>query len=105
MVAQAAIDPRLLSSGARTRARLRRRWIDLHQGAARPGGALEDVHNFIFRCPVTGLNVQGTKLATDPGEGPYTPQKCLACGGVHLVNAQSGKLLSEEHPRPRPDPG
>jgi hypothetical protein len=63
------------------------------------------VHNFIFRCPVTGLNVQGTKLATDPGEGPYTAQKCLACGGVHLVNAQSGKLMSEEHPRPRPDPG
>ena len=35
----------------------------------------------------------------------YTSEKCLACGGVHLVNSLSGKLMSEERPRPRPDPG
>jgi hypothetical protein len=63
------------------------------------------VRHFIFRCPVTGLNVQGTKMPADSDDGPYTTQKCLACGGVHLVNSHSGKLMSEEHPRPRPDPG
>ena len=40
----------------------------------------------------------------DSDEGPYTAQKCLVCGGVHLVNARTGKLMSEEHPPPRPDP-
>ncbi len=44
-------------------------------------------------------------MAGESGEGPYTSQKCLACGGVHLVNSQTGKLMSEERPRPRPDPG
>ncbi|MGZ5906871.1 MAG: hypothetical protein ACXWKQ_16115 [Reyranella sp.] len=63
------------------------------------------VRHFVFRCPVTGLNVQGTKILGESNEGPYTSQKCLACGGVHLVNSLSGKLMSEEHPPPRPDPG
>ena len=52
-----------------------------------------------------GLNVQGTKILGESDEGPYTSQKCLACGGVHLVNSLSGKLMSEERPQPRPDPG
>ena len=64
-----------------------------------------DVRHFIFRCPVTGLNVQGTQMGADADQGPYTSQKCLACGGVHFVNSQSGKLRSEERPPPRPDPG
>jgi hypothetical protein len=63
------------------------------------------MHHFIFRCPVTGLNVQGTKMPTESDDSPYTSQKCLACGGVHFVNSQSGKLMSEEPSRPRPDPG
>ena len=101
MVAQAAIDPGRLSPDTASEGA----GLIYIKVRRRAGGALEDVHNFIFRCPVTGLNVQGTKLATDPGDGPYTSQKCLACGGVHFVNSQSGKLMSEEHPRPRPDPG
>lgn len=44
-------------------------------------------------------------MAGESDEGPYTSQKCLACGGAHFVNSLSGKLMSEEHPRPRPDPG
>jgi len=79
--------------------------LDPDQGAAASGRPCKNVRNFIFRCPVTGLNVQGTQLGTEAEQGPYTTQKCLACGGVHLVNAHSGKLMSEEHPRPRPDPG
>ncbi len=69
------------------------------------GCSKENMHHFIFRCPVTGFNVQGTKMPTESKDSPYTSQKCLACGGVHFVNSQSGKLLSEEPSRPRPDPG
>ncbi len=69
------------------------------------GGAQKDnVRHFIFRCPVTGLNVQGTQMGADSEEGHYVTQKCLACGGAHLVNPLNGKLLSEERPRPKPDP-
>ena len=63
------------------------------------------VRHFVFRCPVTGLNVQGTRMAGEFNEGPYTSQKCSACGGAHLVNSLSGKLMSEERPQPRPDLG
>jgi hypothetical protein len=53
---------------------------------------------FIYRCPNTGLRVQG--LA--PGENE--PKKvedsfisitCLACGGLHLVNPKTGKMAGE----------
>jgi hypothetical protein len=79
--------------------------FDPDQGAPRPAAHKSSVHHFIFRCPTTGLNVQGTKMTDEADESPYTSQKCLACGGVHLVNSLSGKLMSEERPRPRPDPG
>lgn len=62
------------------------------------------MRHFIFRCSVTGLNVQGTQLATDNVEAHYVAQSCLACGGMHLVNPANGKLMSEEHPAPRPEP-
>jgi hypothetical protein len=58
------------------------------------------VRQFIFRCPQSGLNVQGYHAGAEAGEGFYVGQKCLACGGVHLVNPVTGKLLSEERPLP-----
>jgi hypothetical protein len=61
------------------------------------------VRHFIFRCPVTGMNVQGTELIPN-NEAPYIAQRCLACGGNHLVNPRNGKLLSEEQPPPKPEP-
>jgi hypothetical protein len=55
------------------------------------------VRNFIYRCPIVRLNVQGSAAAGDGDEGrKYVGQRCLACGGLHLVNPESGKLLAEE---------
>lgn len=62
------------------------------------------MRNFIFRCPVSGLNVQGTLPGARSDEGTYIGQHCLVCGGLHMVNPRTGKLLSEERPPPRPDP-
>ena len=49
---------------------------------------------FIYRCPRTGLQVQGqvaTNHATDCEI--YEPVTCAACAQVHLVNPKSGKVL------------
>jgi hypothetical protein len=55
---------------------------------------------FLYRCPVTGLNVQA--MTTDH-EGTDTPDRrprhemvhCLACGGVHLVDPTKGPKAPE----------
>jgi len=60
------------------------------------------VHHFIFRCPVTGLNVQGS-VASSETEAHYIAHACPACGGMHIVNPLNGKLMSEEHPRLKPE--
>ena len=46
---------------------------------------------FLYRCPLTGLNVQA--MTTDDIEEPPGERRerriavhCLACGGVHLVD-------------------
>jgi hypothetical protein len=57
-----------------------------------PFGSLPMV-SFTYRCPRTGLQVQG--WAADPlidGE-IYEPVTCTACGRIHLVNQKSGKVL------------
>jgi hypothetical protein len=43
---------------------------------------------FTYRCPRTGLQVQGWA----DGE-IYEPVTCTACGRIHLVNQKSGKVL------------
>jgi hypothetical protein len=49
----------------------------------------------LFRCPNTGYPVQGwfaygmSRDCKDIFEGVI----CLACGGVHLVNPKTGKVL------------
>jgi hypothetical protein len=50
---------------------------------------------FLYRCPTTGLQVQGWSAA-DPTEGDddiYETVTCLACAKVHLVNPKTGKVL------------
>jgi hypothetical protein len=65
--------------------------------ALRPLRWLDDaMRNFIFRCPVSGLSVQGSDTGTESAPH-YVAESCLACGGVHVVNPATGKLLSEEH--------
>ena len=48
---------------------------------------------FVYRCPATGLKVQG-HLADELLEGErYEAVTCTACGRVHLVNPKSGRVL------------
>jgi hypothetical protein len=54
---------------------------------------------FVFRCPVTGLNVQAETDSEPPLEGQanvYEGIACLACRGFHMVNPHTGKMPSEE---------
>jgi hypothetical protein len=49
----------------------------------------------LYRCPTTGLNVQGW-LADDPSGGNddvYETVTCLACTRVHLINRSTGKVV------------
>lgn len=52
---------------------------------------------FLFRCPITGSEVQGFLAQETPSEDPnsFEPVTCLACGQVHLVNFKTGKVLDE----------
>jgi DNA-directed RNA polymerase subunit RPC12/RpoP len=52
--------------------------------------------SFKYRCPRTGQIVHG-HVADDlisSGEA-YEAVTCTACGGTHLVNQKTGKLLEE----------
>lgn len=57
---------------------------------------------FQFRCPDTGMNVQGW-FADDPNQRDdlnYEVMPCLACGGNHVVNPKTGKTIgNSEKPR------
>ena len=58
---------------------------------------------FLYRCPNTGLNVQGW-IADDPTDDKavrFEPVTCTICNGLHLVNPKTGKLLRdrEDHPK------
>ena len=52
--------------------------------------------NFVYRCPATQLNVQGTAAdaalgsGNDGGRQVYVAQSCPACGGTHLVDPVTG---------------
>jgi hypothetical protein len=53
---------------------------------------------FVFRCPNTGMNVQGW-VADDPTEGEgdaYQSIACLICTRLHLVNPKTGKVLGAD---------
>ncbi len=49
------------------------------------------MRNFLYRCPVTRLNVQGTIAKEEGGGGAYVSQSCPACGGTHLVDPLTGE--------------
>ena len=52
---------------------------------------------FVFRCPNSGVNVQGW-LADDTSDEPdtYDTIVCTACGQLHFVNPAKGKVLGEQ---------
>ena len=53
---------------------------------------------FLYRCPVTGYNVQGF-VADNPAEKNgqidqqvYEPVTCVVCRRIHLVDPKTGKV-------------
>ena len=46
---------------------------------------------FLYRCPRTGLRVQGLTLdhADDADLQEFVPVTCHACGSVHFVNPKT----------------
>jgi hypothetical protein len=52
------------------------------------------VGTFLYRCPATGLNVQG--LGADHpdalNDNVYEAVTCTFCRGVHLVNPKTGHV-------------
>jgi hypothetical protein len=54
--------------------------------------------SLVFRCPRTGLNVQGW-IADDPTESEadnYEAVTCTACTRIHLVNPKTGRVLGAD---------
>ena len=53
----------------------------------------------IYRCPTTGLNVQGW-FADDPGradaDDTYEAVLCTACTKLHLINPKTGRVLGDD---------
>jgi len=52
----------------------------------------------LFRCPNTGRRIQGW-MADDPirlDGHSYETVSCSACGQIHLVNPETGKVLGED---------
>jgi hypothetical protein len=74
-----------------------RRHLALHHGRASQGRHISTMANFVFKCPVTGFNVQH-KWDDDPdvSENEYEAIACPACTRIHLVNRRSGKLLGQD---------
>jgi hypothetical protein len=53
---------------------------------------------FLFRCPKTGLRVQGW-IADEPtiaDDDSFEPITCHACGQVHLFNPKTGRILGSD---------
>jgi hypothetical protein len=54
-----------------------------------------DMATFVYRCPTTGLNVQGW-FADGPSEHEgevYETMMCVACTREHLINRSTGRVL------------
>jgi hypothetical protein len=51
---------------------------------------------FLYRCPNTGLKVQGWVSDDPTKEEAFQPVTCTACGRVHLVNPKTGKVAGPE---------
>lgn len=51
--------------------------------------------SFLYRCPVTGMNVQGLTTDDEPsanGDIRYETVTCLACGQLRLFDPSKGPL-------------
>jgi hypothetical protein len=52
----------------------------------------------VFRCPSTGMNVQGwfADDGSESGGETYETVTCAACSRLHLVNPKTGKILGDD---------
>jgi hypothetical protein len=61
---------------------------------------------FTYRCPTTGMNVQGwtaEPILQDPAKRTYDTTQCPACARIHLVDPASGTLLGgDQHAARQP---
>jgi hypothetical protein len=58
--------------------------------------AMPPVADFAYDCPNTGFRVE----SYDPvktSDGAYDVVVCVMCGGVHLVNQGTGKVLGRDN--------
>jgi hypothetical protein len=51
---------------------------------------------FLYRCPATGMNVQGWSADEVDDDETYLSMTCLACRQLHLVNPATGKTMGED---------
>jgi hypothetical protein len=54
---------------------------------------------FIYRCPATGMKVQGWSAdepSSEIGNEVYETVVCTACTRVHLVNPKTGKTIGDD---------
>ena len=50
----------------------------------------------LFRCPITGHNVQGwipEDLQADPAQQLFVSLRCSACAQLHAVNPATSEVL------------
>jgi hypothetical protein len=67
--------------------------LDFSQNQRGGIGVSSSMPPFLYRCPNTGLNVQGF-VTDDPTEDDaFKPITCVVCTRVHLVNPKTGKVL------------
>jgi hypothetical protein len=54
---------------------------------------------FVYKCPVTGLNVEGLFAADVPAKkiDTYEAVTCVVCTRVHLVNRSTGKIIGAKN--------
>jgi hypothetical protein len=53
---------------------------------------------YVYRCPVTGYNVQAHSADPTPNDdsATYHAVTCMACARVHLVNPNTAKVAGAE---------
>jgi hypothetical protein len=57
---------------------------------------IERMATFLYRCPNTGLRVQGYTPEQTSHDDAWEAVTCIACQRVHLVNPTTGKVMGEE---------
>jgi hypothetical protein len=75
--------------------------LDQRQKPSEPSGLFAMAH-FIFKCPITGMNVhwQAEEITPEEPQCSYETVVCQACSRLHFINRATGKLLGEQRRQP-----